>query len=149
MAGGKASNKFGRYADCPAINISPAMLPSGSAGTPYSQLLTGGGGASPYSFAVSAGSLPNGVTLRSGGLLSGTTTSFGTFNFTARATDSSGCQGTQAYTLTINPPCGTIVVNPTTLPNGTVGAGYNQTMTATGGAAATRSPSARAHCHSD
>ncbi|MBS1786188.1 MAG: putative Ig domain-containing protein [Acidobacteria bacterium] len=118
---------------CPTITITPGTLPAGTAGTPYNQSLTGSGGSSPYSFAVITGNPPNGVTLSNSGLFSGTPTAFGSFNFTVRATDNNGCQGTQAYTLQVNPPCGTIVVNPTTLPNGTIGTAYNQTMTATGG----------------
>jgi hypothetical protein len=119
--------------NCPVITLSPATLPAEMAGNPYSQTLTGSGGAPSYSFAITAGALPNGVTLSGGGLLSGTPTTFGPFNFTVRATDNNGCQGTQAYALTINPPCSTITLSPATLPNGAVGTAYNQTATATGG----------------
>jgi lysophospholipase L1-like esterase len=50
---------------------------------------------------VTSGSLPAGLTLSSGGLLSGTPTAGGTFNFTVTATDSSGCSQAKAYNLTI------------------------------------------------
>src|SRR5205814_1237478 len=60
---------------CPAaITINPATLPGGNIGTSYSQTLTGSGGTSPYTFAITAGSLPNGLTLTTAGLLSGTPT---------------------------------------------------------------------------
>jgi photosystem II stability/assembly factor-like uncharacterized protein len=120
---------------CPNITVNPAnpTLPSGTAGQPYSQSFTASGGTAPHSFTVSAGTLPPGLSLSSGGLLSGTPTGFGAFNFTVQATDASGCTGTRAYTLLINPPCPTITVNPATLPVGTVGTPYNQTLTATGG----------------
>lgn len=119
--------------NCPTITLSPATLPAGTAGITYSQMLTGGGGVAPYAFDLATGTLPNGLSLTSGGLLSGTPTVFGSFNFTVRTTDNNGCQGTQAYTLTINQPCGTITVNPATLPNGTTGSAFNQTVTASGG----------------
>ncbi|MGH9844572.1 MAG: Ig domain-containing protein, partial [Blastocatellia bacterium] len=120
---------------CPTITVSPSdpNLPPGRAGDSYSQTFTGSGGTSPYSFTISAGLLPGGLTLSSAGVLSGTPTAFGTFNFTVKATDSNGCMGTRAYTLVINPPCPAITVNPSSLPNGVVGVGYNQTVSATGG----------------
>jgi hypothetical protein len=122
---------------CPTITINPTnpTLSAGRAGTPYSQAFTATGGAAPYSFSISAGTLPPGLGSSSGGLLSGVPTGFGTFNFTVKATEVNGCMGTQAYTLVINPPCPTITVNPPLLPNGTVGAPYNQTLTATAGTA--------------
>jgi len=93
------------------------------------------GGAAPYSYAISAGNLPDGVNLSLAGLLSGAPTAFGTFNFSVRATDANGCQGTRAYSWTVNPPCPGVTVNPASLPNGTQGTAYNQTLTATGGSA--------------
>src|SRR5262249_12220907 len=78
-----------------------------------------------------AGGLPGGLTLTSGGLLSGTPTASGTFTFTLKATDKTGCTGTQSYALVI---CSVIAINPATLSPGTVGAAYNQTITQTGGA---------------
>ncbi len=86
---------------CPTITVNPVSLPAGQGGTAYSQSLSASGGAAPYSFAVTAGALPNGMSLSAAGLLSGAPTAFGTFNFTVRAADSGGCQGTRAYTLTI------------------------------------------------
>jgi hypothetical protein len=120
--------------NCPTININPATLNNGAAGTSYNQQLMANGGGGPYSYALNAGALPNGMTLSATGLLAGTPTTFGAFNFTVRATDLNGCQGTRAFTLTISAPCPTITVNPASLPDGAVGAAYNQTVTATGGA---------------
>ncbi len=121
---------------CPAITVNPTnpALPAGTAAQPYSQTFTATGGAAPHSFSVSDGTLPPGLSLSSGGALSGAATGFGTFNFTVRATAANGCAGARAYTLTINQPCGSITINPSSLPNATQGAAYNQTITATGGA---------------
>ena len=122
---------------CPTITVNPVSptLPNGRAGTAYSQTFTQTGGAGVGTFSVSAGLLPNGLILAAGGLLSGTPTVSGTFNFTVRATDNNACTGERAYTLLLNPPCTTITVNPATLPNGFVGTAYSQTLTATGGTA--------------
>jgi subtilisin len=113
---------------CPTITLSPAALPSGTIGAAYNQTITASGGTAPYNFTLSAGSLPGGLTLSANGVLSGTPTQKGSFNFTVKATDANGCMGTQAYSLVIN--CPTVTLSPTTLPGGTVGAAYNQTISA-------------------
>lgn len=119
----------------PTITLSPGTLPAPVIGTPYTQTITASGGIGPYTFAVSAGALPAGLTLSPAGVLSGTTTAAGNFNITIRATDSSAgpYNGTQPYTLAIGAPV--IVLNPGSLPDPAVGIAYNQTMTASGGLA--------------
>ena len=124
-------------ATCPTITVNPSdpTLPAGHAGTAYSQTFTQTGGAGAVTFSVSAGAVPTGLSLAAGGLLSGTPTVNGAFNFTVRATDQNNCTGERPYTLFLHPPCTTIMVNPATLPNSFVGAAYSQTLTATGGTA--------------
>ncbi|MBI3097826.1 MAG: putative Ig domain-containing protein [Planctomycetes bacterium] len=73
-----------------ALNITTASLPNGVVNSAYSQTLAVTGGQTPFSWALSAGSLPPGLTLGAGaGTISGTPTAAGTYNFTAQATDSS------------------------------------------------------------
>jgi hypothetical protein len=88
--------------NCPTINLSPASLSGGTLNVAYSQQLTASGGVGSYSYNLSAGNLPGGLTLSATGLLTGTPTQNGTFNFTVRATDANGCTGTQTYLLNIN-----------------------------------------------
>ena len=45
-------------AGCPAITLSPATLPQRHSGAAYSQTITASGGTAPYTFAVTAGTLP-------------------------------------------------------------------------------------------
>ena len=87
---------------CPTINLSPSSLPSGTQGTAYNQTITASGGTAPYSFAITSGALPTGLTLSSAGVLSGTPGSSGTSNFSVTATDSNDCTGTRSYSITIN-----------------------------------------------
>ncbi len=63
---------------------------------------------------VIGNSLPPGLTLTSGGVLSGTPTLFGSFTFAIQANDSHRCTGKRQY-LRHCP------LSPATLPNGTVG----------------------------
>jgi hypothetical protein len=89
------------FAPCPAIAIDPVALPNGLPGTAYpDQTLTAGGGTSPYTFAISSGSLPPGLTLTSA-VLSGTPTTGGSFTFTITATDANGCADFRTYTVQI------------------------------------------------
>ncbi len=92
---------------CPPITINPVSLPAGTAFTFYSQQLTQSGGTAPISWSVSAGALPGGLNLNAAtGLLSGSPTVVGVFNFTIQALDANTCPGTRAYALTVNPVAG-------------------------------------------
>jgi C1A family cysteine protease len=82
---------------CPTITLTPSNLPKGYVSVPYSQSISGGGGTSPYSYEVTDGNLPDGLNLSTGGVLSGTPTTVGEFNFTITATDSCGCTGNITY----------------------------------------------------
>ena len=121
--------------DDAVVTVSPASLPAATAGTNYSQTVSANGGTAPYTFAVTAGALPAGLNLSSAGVLSGTPTASGSFNFTVSATDSGiPTTGSRAYTLTVAAP--TLTLPATTLPGGTAGQAYNAPITpASGGIA--------------
>jgi hypothetical protein len=82
------------------LALAPAVLPSIIQGVPFSQMITASGGTGPYTFAVTGGTLPAGLTLDPGGLLSGTPAGSGGYSFTVTATDSGGCTGEITYTGT-------------------------------------------------
>ncbi|WP_414157974.1 putative Ig domain-containing protein [Pseudomonas sp. BNK-45] len=87
----------------PTLAITPTTLPDGIQGTAYNQTVTATGGTTPYTYAISAGSLPAGLSLNtSSGVISGTPTVSGTFNLTVTATDANSATGSRAYTLQIN-----------------------------------------------
>jgi hypothetical protein len=85
-----------------AITLSPSTLPGGSQGAGYSQTLTTSGGYGNDTFAVSSGSLPTGLSLSPAGVLSGTPTATGTFNFRVTATEGT-FSGFRDYTVVIPP----------------------------------------------
>ncbi len=118
----------------PALSVTTASLPAGTENTSYSQMLAATGGQSPYTWSISAGSLPAGLTLAgSTGVISGTpTTSGAAVDFTVEVTDADSDTATQNLSITINP--GALVVTTTSLAEGTVDSAYSQTLAATGGA---------------
>jgi hypothetical protein len=86
---------------CPPISLSPATLPGGTVGVAYSQTMAGSGGTAPFTFAVTAGTLPAGLTLTSAGVLSGTPTTAGASTFTIRGSDATGCFQDVSYTVAV------------------------------------------------
>ena len=71
------------------VIITTTSLPNGVVGNAYSATLTATGGLPPYTWSISSGSLPTGLTLNSGtGVISGTPTVTGTSNFTVKVIDS-------------------------------------------------------------
>lgn len=99
-------------AACPVISVLPTTLPVMLQGVPYSQTLTGNGGTSPYSFAVTGGALPPGLLLNPlTGVLSGTPTTSGPFSFRITVTDALGCLGSANYTAQV-----ALISPPTTIP---------------------------------
>ncbi|PIF29581.1 putative secreted protein (IPTL-CTERM system target) [Acidovorax sp. 56] len=117
----------------PTVTVSPSTLPAPVVGLAYSQNLSAAGGAAPYSFAITAGALPPGLTLSSAGVIAGTVTAAGSFNFTVQTTDGNGSTGSASYSFSVGFP--TLSLNPSTLPNTETGSNYNQTITASGGTA--------------
>ncbi len=98
------------------ILLGPATLPPAAIFAPYSQTLTASGGVAPYTYALSSGSLPAGMSLSSAGVLAGTPASGGAFTFTVTATDSSAgggpYSGSQSYTLGVTAFGGITFANP-------------------------------------
>ncbi len=111
-------------------SISP--LPSGALTVAYSQALIAVGGVGAFTWDISAGTLPTGLSLSGAGDLIGTPTASGSFNFTARLTDGVGTQAAKAFTLVVT-PAPLIITTTAPLPDGIVGTAYSQTLAANGG----------------
>jgi hypothetical protein len=114
----------------PSLNF--AAPPSGWTNTVYSDTLTESGGTAPFTWSVSAGSLPAGISLSADGTLSGTPTATGISSFTVKVTDANSQSATQATSITISAGVSATFAAP---PAGRVGVAYTDTLTATGGTA--------------
>lgn len=116
-----------------ALNIAQFALSQGVPGVAYRQLLVATGGSTPYTWSVSSGTLPPGLTLSNEGIISGTPTATGASTFTAKVVDSqtpTEAVATQSFTITINPP---LALTSTPLISGLVGSTYSADIQASNG----------------
>ncbi|HMX26190.1 MAG TPA: putative Ig domain-containing protein, partial [Blastocatellia bacterium] len=113
---------------CPTITLNQTSLPSATTNTAYAQSLSASPAGGNYSFAVTSGLLPPGLTLNSNGSFSGAPTQSGTFNFRVTATGFGSCSGFQDYVMNVG--CTPITVSPASLPGGSIGTAYNQNVSA-------------------
>ena len=102
----------------PEIDFSaPSPIPSGTAGTAYSLSTAAAGGVGTFTYTVSNGTLPAGLSLNPAtGQISGTPTAAGTYTFTVRATDSNGVYKDVVISITIAAAPSVPVVVPTPTP---------------------------------
>jgi hypothetical protein len=84
-------------------SITTSSLPAGTQNTAYRATLAATGGTTPYTWSLTSGTLPTGLTLAAGtGVISGTPTATGTSNFTVKVSDANAQTATKALSLTIN-----------------------------------------------
>ena len=83
------------------VQITTTSLPNGTNGVAYSQTLAAAGGQTPYSWTNISGALPLGLHLSTNGVISGTPTNNGTFNFTVKVTDATNSTATQPLTVIV------------------------------------------------
>ena len=113
-----------------ALAITTGSLPGGQVGVAYSQTLQVSGGTAPYTWSITGGSLPQGLSL-SAGQISGTPSSPGMANFTVKVVDKNSVSDTQ--NLSINISTAPVSITTSSLPAGKVGTAYSQTLLASGG----------------
>ncbi|MCM2468426.1 putative Ig domain-containing protein [Agrobacterium vitis] len=124
----------------PTFTLSPTSgaLTAATVGTAYTETVTASGGTSPYSYAVTSGTLPAGMSLNtSTGAISGTPTTAANTSFTITATDANSATGSATYSLAVTEPSVTLSLSPSsgTLTTATVGTAYSQSVTTTSGTA--------------
>ncbi len=113
--------------------LTPSPLASAIAGVGYSQTFAATGAPAPYTWAITAGNTPPGLSMSAAGVLSGIPTTPGTYNFTVRASTTTAVAAPVTTTSNF-----TLVVNPTNLtlsgilPAGWSGEGYSGQLSASG-----------------
>ena len=97
-----------------AVKITTTSLPNGTAQVAYSVTLQATGGTLPYTWSVSSGQLPAGLSLGASGTISGTPTTAGLATFTIQVADNVGNKSVAGFSVIITPasqgPFGHIVI---------------------------------------
>ena len=109
------------------VSITTASLPDATQNQSYSQTLIANGGTTPYTWSISSGSLPAGLTGNpSTGAISGTPTTAGTSTFTVKVTDNSTPQksATKQFSIIVSQTTGDACSTPPTLAQSHSNAAY-------------------------
>jgi hypothetical protein len=114
----------------PLLQITTTALPVATAGVGYNFALAATGGAPPLTWSTTS-ALPLGLSLSSGGVISGTTQQTGTFPLAITARDSANQNAQANLSLTVISP---LEITTLSAPPGFVSVPYNTTVSATGGA---------------
>ena len=94
-----------------SLEISPLVLADATVAVSYSQTLTANGATLPTSFSFVSGTLPTGLALDGGGVLSGTPLSAAPFEFFVRANDAVGNTVTRKLSLSVAKGMQTVTFN--------------------------------------
>lgn len=122
--------RFPGSGSAPGLNIPAQTLPDAQDASPYSAQLVATGGSGGNVWTVTAGSLPSGLSLSSGGLISGTPDTVETANFTVQV--QSGAEtATRALSITVN-AASTLAISTSSLPDASSGVAYSQQLAVTG-----------------
>lgn len=110
-----------------SLTVTTGTLPNGTAGAAYTATLNASGGVRPYTWRLSAGTLPPGLNLaqsgENAGKITGIPTQHGTFAFTVEATDVVGTKATRELSIQVSPAVG-LAIDTASLPEGVVGVDY-------------------------
>ena len=115
----------------PPPAVATASVSQGEKNKPYSFNLIASGGKPPYRWALVLGSLPAGLSLSTTGVLTGTPTVDGSFDFTVEVTDAEGKTARKALTLIVQPPP-LVIETPAAFDVGR-GSQFSLTLSASGG----------------
>ena len=116
------------FAPGPLAITSGSLLPTAVQNQSYSTTLTATGGTGVYSWTVTSGSLPPGLTLSPAGVISGVPTTQGVYPFTITVTDTNNTSLSQAFTIAAGPAGSGLTILTTSLSGGTVGVSYSQAL---------------------
>ncbi len=116
------------------LNCGPCSAGKATAGTQYTATMSATGGTGPYTYSIVSGSLPQGLTLNaSTGVISGTPTTVGIYNFVAKVVDAAGNSDTDNCTIVVIAPAVDLDCGPCSAGKTSVGASYSATMVVSGG----------------
>jgi hypothetical protein len=133
MAGCGGTSNTGTSMVTP-VTIVTKSLPAGVAGQTYGAAIQAVDGMAPYTYAVTGGTLPAGLSLN-GSVIQGVPSTVTTSNVTITVTDSSATKTSAAYTLAIGAPPPPILTLGASVPVAVANTSYSSAVTISGGTA--------------
>ena len=120
------------------LAVTTHALPNGQVNSPYEATLTAAGGTAPYSWALTSGTLPAGLSLdaSTGELTGSPTAAVSSAPLTFQVTDSASPAAKVSASLTLTVVSGGLTITTTQLPYGQVGQAYSAQLAAAGGSGA-------------
>ena len=116
------------------LTITTATMPNGQVGVAYLKQLVASGGTAPYTWSVSSGTLPDGLSLNTAnGVVSGTPTNAGSSTVIMRVTDAVAATATSGSYVIQIASVSPVNIQTTALSDGEVGEAYNRTILVVGG----------------
>src|SRR6267154_2704061 len=117
------------------LQIATSLVANAQTGIQFQASLTATGGAPPYQWSIASGTLPSGLALNAAsGMLSGTPTLGGQFDFSVQVSDSSSpTPQTAMKALTLSVLAFALQINSVGLPNGQVGVAFQASLSGSGG----------------
>jgi uncharacterized repeat protein (TIGR03803 family) len=120
IAGTNSTGTAFQSGNTAALTVEPALaittsspMPAGKVNVNYSQAIAATGGSGQYTWEVSVGTLPNGLSLNAAsGRISGLPGTAGTSDFTIQVTDSNQATAAKAFALSIAAPAMIATVSP-------------------------------------
>jgi hypothetical protein len=131
------ANTLGAFSSTATVSILAAAvptvftsspLPTARTGLSYSTNLLATGGTTPYSWSLKTGSLPDGLSLSSDGVLSGTPSGFGSSTFTLEVADQEFDTDSREFSLTVS----NLAISTSSLPTAVKGTPFSFTLSASG-----------------
>ena len=115
------------------LALAPVTAPTATVGNSFILALSATGGITPYTYSISAGALPAGLTLNAAtGAISGIPTAASNASFTVKVADSSSPAQTATASQSLTVATG-LHVSGSTVPDAVSGAAYNTVLSASGG----------------
>ncbi|QSO54259.1 putative Ig domain-containing protein [Alicyclobacillus curvatus] len=121
------------YGPTPPTIITEFFPEPAQVGQAYSGQVRVIGGMMPMHWSITTGTLPPGLTLSNQGVISGTPTRAGSYNFTVKVTDSNDHASSRKLTIAVKGSSTLSIKTATVVPTGQPGQPFEQILTAGGG----------------
>jgi Putative Ig domain len=115
------------------LNFAGVPLPNAELNTFYKEVIVVTGGLQPYTYTITGGSLPPGLSMNSSGVVSGTPTALGSSSFIVTVADSQTpvqARNIASFTIAV---VSQVTLPSAALPSATIGTAYNATIMASSG----------------